>query len=161
MGLTVLCVSKISPAQVTRNMILERAGYKVIAIANLDDAARIFMVSSIDAVVFGDSIQPDQRNALARTFKQLNPSVPIIALSQTSSSQAPSKIVDEQLESLGDPQLLLEALKRVLMSDGLGSVFSRATPAPQSDGAAGNDPAGDGTTTNPPPSARKSTNSAV
>ncbi|HVG92776.1 MAG TPA: hypothetical protein VNB54_14875, partial [Alphaproteobacteria bacterium] len=105
-------------------MILERAGYKVIAIANSEEAVRIFTASAFDAVVFGDSIQPDQRNDLARTFKRLNSSVPIIALNKTSGSQAPSGIVDEQLESLGDPQLLLEALKRALASDGDGNASS-------------------------------------
>ena len=163
---TVLCVSKISPAQVTRNMILERAGYKVIAIANLDDAARIFTASSVDAVVFGDSIQADQRTELARTFKRLKPAVPIVAISKTSGSQVPSGIVDEQLESLGDPQLLLEALKRVLAQDGDSSTASRpassrATPAWESNGAPGNLAAGDGTATNRPTVANKSKNSAV
>jgi DNA-binding NtrC family response regulator len=117
-------------------MILERAGYKVIAIANPDEAVRIFTASALDAVIFGDSIQLDQRNDLARTFKRLNSSVPIIALSNTSGSQAPSGIVDEQLESLGDPQLLLEALKRVLPRDGDGAASSLITPARKSDGAA-------------------------
>jgi DNA-binding NtrC family response regulator len=111
-------------------MILERAGYKVIAIANLDQAVRIFTAYALDAVVFGDSIQDDQRTELARTFKRLNPAVPIIALSKTSGSQVPAGIVDEQLESLGDPQLLLEALKRVLAHDGNGS----ANSAPSHDG---------------------------
>ena len=118
-------------------MILERAGYKVIAIANPDEAARAFAASAIDAVVFGDSIQADQRTELARTFKRLNPAVPIIALSKTSGSQVPAGIVDEQLESLGDPQLLLEALKRVLGHDGQGEASSRTAPARESDGPVG------------------------
>jgi len=152
MGWTVLCVSKISPAQVTRNMILERAGYKVIAIANPDEAVRIFTASALDAVVFGDSIQPGQRNDLARTFKRLNSSVPIIALNNTSGSQAPSGIVDEQLESLGDPQLLLEALKRVLVRDGDSSASSRTAPAPESDGVTNNAPANKAAASNAPAS---------
>jgi CheY-like chemotaxis protein len=121
MGWTVLCVSKISAAQMTRNMILERAGYRVVAIDDPAEAVRMFMASPVNAVVFGDSIQREQRFELARTFKQFNPSVPIVALSKSSGSQLPSGLVDEQLESLGDPQLLLEALKRVLSSDGDGS----------------------------------------
>ena len=114
MGWTVLCVSKISPAQVTRNMILERAGYTVVSIADPREAVRLFTSSVVDAVVFGDSIHADQRSELAAAFRNLHRSVPIIALSKTSGSQFPSGMVDEQLESLGDPQLLLEALKRVL-----------------------------------------------
>jgi DNA-binding NtrC family response regulator len=143
-------------------MILERAGYKVIAIANLEEAVRIFTASALDAVVFGDSIQPDQRNDLARALKQLNSSVPIIAFSKITGSQAPPGIVDEQLESLGDPQLLLEALKRVLPRDGNGDASSRATPAQQRDGAASNDSANDGTgTADRRSSANRPKNSAV
>lgn len=147
MGWTVLCVSKISAAQVTRKMILERAGYKVIAIANPEEAVRIFTASAVDAIILEDSIQPDQRNDLARTFKRLNSSVPIVALSNTSGSQVPSGIVDEQLESLGDPRLLLEALKRMLASNGDGNASSLITPAREGDGAANSAAAGDGAAT--------------
>jgi DNA-binding NtrC family response regulator len=162
MGWTVLCVSKISAAQVTRKMILERAGYKVIAIANPEEAMRIFTASAVGAVVLGDSIQAEQRNNLARTFKRLSPAVPIIALSQTSGSQVPPGIVDEQLESLGDPQLLLEALKRVLVRDRDSSASSRTTAAPDSDGVASNTVASEGTASaDPPTGANRSKNSAV
>lgn len=118
MGWTVLCVSKISPAQVTRNMILDRAGYQIVAIDDPDEAVRIFKTSVVNAVVFGDSVNGDQRFQLARTFKSLNRSVPIVALSKTSGSQIPAGLIDQQLESLGDPHLLLEALKRLLSRDG-------------------------------------------
>ena len=121
MGWTVLCVSKISPAQITRNMILERAGYQIVAIDDPDEAVRIFKTSVVNAVVFGGSINGEQRFRLARTFKSLNRAVPIIALSKTSGSQFPVGLVDQHLESLGDPHLLLEALQRVLSRDGVGS----------------------------------------
>jgi DNA-binding response OmpR family regulator len=121
MGWTVLCVSKISPAQITRNMILERAGYQVIAIDDPGEAVRVFKTSVVDAVVFGDSINGERRLELARTFKALNSAVPIVTLSKTSGSQMPAGLVDQQLESLGDPHMLLEALKHVLSRDGDGS----------------------------------------
>ena len=121
MGWTVLCVSKSSPAQVTRNMILERAGYQIVAIDDLNEAVRIFKTSVVNAVVFGDSINGDQRFQLARIFKSLNRSVPIVALSKTSGSQSPAGLIDQHLESLGDPHLLLEALQRVLARDGDGT----------------------------------------
>jgi DNA-binding response OmpR family regulator len=102
-------------------MILERAGYQIIAIDDADEAARIFKTCEISAVVFGDSINGDQRFQLARTFKSLNRAVPIVALSKTSGSQMHTGLVDQHLESLGDPHLLLEALQRVLSRDGDGS----------------------------------------
>lgn len=122
MGWTVLCVSKISPAQITRNMILERAGYQVVAVDDPDEAVRIFKTSAVSAVVFGDSINGEQRFQLARTFKSLNRAIPIVALSKTSGSQVPTGLVDQQLESLGDPHLLLQALRRALSRDGDGSM---------------------------------------
>ena len=115
---TLLCVSKASSAQITRNLILERAGYRVVAAGNPTEAASLFTDSVVHAVVLGDSLHTDQRLELARVFKQLNPSVPIVALSKTSGTQIPAYLVDEQLESLGDPRLLLEALVRLLPSDG-------------------------------------------
>jgi len=124
-------------------MILERAGYKVIAIANPDEAARAFAASAFHAVIFGDSIQADRRIELARTFKRLDPSVPVIALSKTSGSQFPAGIVDEQLESLGDPRLLLDALQRVLPRNGDGDASSFITPARESDCIASSAAAGD------------------
>jgi DNA-binding NtrC family response regulator len=130
---TVLCVSKISPAQITRNMILERAGYQIIAIDDPDEAVRVFKTSVVDAVVFGDSINGEQRFQLARTFKGLNRAVPIIALSKTSGSLSPTGLIDQHLESLGDPHLLLEALKRALSRDGDGS--AQAAPVHDHDRA--------------------------
>ena len=120
MSWTLLCVSKSSPAQVTRDLILERAGYRVLAASDPAEAASIFSSSIIDAVIIGDSLQSDQRLELARRFKQLKDSVPIVVLNKTSGTQVPSRLVDEQLESLGDPRLLLETLVRLLpaQSDG-------------------------------------------
>jgi hypothetical protein len=114
MSWTLLCVSKSSPAQVTRDLILERAGYRVILAGDPDEATLIFTSTVVHAVVFGDSLHSGQRDALAKTFKRLNSSVPIVVLSKSSGTQVPAGLVDEQLESLGDPHLLLEALVRVL-----------------------------------------------
>lgn len=165
MGWTVLCVSKISPAQITRNMILERAGYQVVAIDDPGEAVRIFKTSVVDAVVFGDSINGEQRLQLARTFKALNSAVPIVALSKTSGTQMPAGLVDQQLESLGDPHMLLEALKHVLSRDGDGS--AQAAPARDHDRASqdGNNSAKaassskDGQASNKTPGSKASKNS--
>jgi DNA-binding response OmpR family regulator len=118
MSWTLLCVSTASSAQLTRNLILERAGYRVLEALDPAEATSIFIGGVVHAVVLGDSLKREQGLELARTFKRLNAAVPILALSNTSGSQIPAKFVDEQLESLGDPRLLLEALVRVLPADG-------------------------------------------
>ncbi|HKV93196.1 MAG TPA: hypothetical protein VJW20_11675 [Candidatus Angelobacter sp.] len=115
---TLLCVSEPSFAQVTRNLILERAGYIVLTARDSAEATERFNPSLVHAVVIGDSLHAEQRLELAQTFKRLAPAVPIVALSKTSGTQMPAGLVDEQLESLGDPRLLLEALLRILPRDG-------------------------------------------
>ena len=118
MSWILLCVSKSSSAQITRNLILERAGYKVLSASDPEEAAAIFTSKVVHAVLVGDSLQAEQRLELARKFRQLNRSIPIVVLSKSSGTQVPAALVDEQLESLGDPCLLLEALARVLPENG-------------------------------------------
>lgn len=113
-----LCVSERSSAQVTRDLILERAGYRVVSISDAAEAGRIVANSVVHAVVLCDSMETEERRELARALKQINRSVPIVALSKTSGTQFPAGLVDEQLESQGDPRLLLEALQRILPDDG-------------------------------------------
>ena len=114
MGLTILCVSRASVAQVTRNLVLEQAGYRVLATEDPSEAERIFSSGGIHAVLLGETIQAQQRIELGASFKRINPSVPIVFLYRMNGFRVPPGIADEQVESLGDPRVLLQALRRVL-----------------------------------------------
>lgn len=114
MGLTILCVSRASAAQVTRNLVLEQAGYRVLATEDPSEAERIFTDGGVHAVVFGETIQAQQRIELGASFKRLNSSVPIVFLYCMNGFRVPPGIADEQVESLGGPKILLQALGRVL-----------------------------------------------
>ncbi|HST77194.1 MAG TPA: hypothetical protein VLN58_01760 [Verrucomicrobiae bacterium] len=114
MGLTILCVSRASAAQVTRNLVLEQAGYRVLATEDPSEAERIFSDGGVHAVVFGETIQAQQRIELGASFKRLNSSVPIVFLYCMNGFRVPPGIADEQVESLGGPKILLQALGRVL-----------------------------------------------
>jgi len=113
MGLTILCISRASAAQLTRNLVLEQAGYRVLATEDPGEAERIFH-AGVHAVVFAETIQAQQRIELGASFKQINPSVPIVFLYRMNGFRVPPGIADEQVESLGGPRLLLQALGRVL-----------------------------------------------
>jgi DNA-binding NtrC family response regulator len=112
MRMTVLTVSEHSATLITRNLILERAGYEVISTMDLREAVRLFEKSEVHAVVLGESISPENRQHLGETFKRLKPPVPIVMLCKMSDSRALRAIADEQVESHEDPQFLLEALAR-------------------------------------------------
>jgi DNA-binding NtrC family response regulator len=114
MGLTILCVSRASAAQVTRNLVLEQAGYRVLATEDPEEAERIFSDGGVSAVILGETIQAQQRIELGTSFKRIKPSVPIVFLYRMNGFRVPPGIADEQVESLGGPKLLLQALGRVL-----------------------------------------------
>jgi DNA-binding NtrC family response regulator len=114
MGLTILCVSQASAAQVTRNLVLEQAGYRVLATDNFGEAERIFSQNGISAVVFGETLKSQERIELGASFKRVNPSIPLVFLYKMNGFRVPPGIADEQVEFLGGPKLLLQALDRVL-----------------------------------------------
>jgi DNA-binding NtrC family response regulator len=114
MGLTILCVSRASAAQLTRNLILERAGYRVLATDDPREAERIFSAGEVNAVIFGETLKTQQGLELGASFKRINPSVPIVFLYKMNGFRVPPGIADEQVEFLGGPRLLLQALERVL-----------------------------------------------
>lgn len=117
MGLTILCISRISPAQITRNLVLEQAGYRVLATDDAGQAERLFRDGHISAVVFGETMRADDRIELGTSFKRIKPAVPILFLYKMNGFRVPPGIADEQVEFLGGPKLLLQALNR-LLSDG-------------------------------------------
>jgi len=114
MGLTILCISRISPAQITRNLVLEQAGYRVLATDDAAHAEKLFRDDLISAVIFGETMRADDRIELGTAFKQMKPSVPILFLYKMNGFRVPPGIADEQVEFLGGPKLLLQALNRLL-----------------------------------------------
>jgi DNA-binding NtrC family response regulator len=114
MGLTILCVSQASTAQLTRNLVLEQAGYRVLATESAEEARRMFSGSEISAVVFGETIRAQERIELGTSFKRMKPSVPIVFLYKMNGYRVPPSLADEQVEYLDGPRPLLQALDRVL-----------------------------------------------
>lgn len=110
---TVLSISQHSATQITRNLILERAGYKVLSAGDLPEALRLFEAHPVDAVVLGDSVSAEERQRLGSSLKRLKP-VPIVMFCKMSDSRILRELADEHVESHEDPRSLLDALERVL-----------------------------------------------
>ena len=64
-----------------------------------------------------ETMHADDRIELGTSFKRIKPSVPILFLYKMNGFRVPPGIADEQVEFLGGPKLLLQALNR-LLSDG-------------------------------------------
>lgn len=117
MNWTILSVSLNSATQVTRNLILERAGYRVIAADDLKEALQLFEQQAVDAVLLADSMNAEYREKLGASLKRLRPAVPIVMLCNMGDSRTLRQIADEQVEAGDGPQSLLDALARVLKRD--------------------------------------------
>lgn len=96
-------------------MILEQAGYHVLATDDAAEALQILSSSLVHAVVLGEFVDGERRLEVGRTCKQLKPAVPIVVLYRMSGFRVTPDIADEQVELLDDPQFLLDAIGRVLM----------------------------------------------
>jgi len=96
-------------------MILEQAGYKVLATDDVAEALQIFASSPVHAVILGEFVDGEQRLDVGRGCKQLKPGVPIVVLYRMSGFRVTPDIADEQVELLDDPQFLLDAIGRVLL----------------------------------------------
>lgn len=114
MSVTVLSVSQHSAAQITRNLILEQAGYRVLSTGDLKEAIHLFENNEVHAVVLGGSVSPERRYELGQNFRRVKPLVPIVMVCRIGDSRALREIADAHLEALDDPKSLLEALERVL-----------------------------------------------
>ncbi|PYP87464.1 MAG: hypothetical protein DMG65_16945 [Candidatus Angelobacter sp. Gp1-AA117] len=117
MNWTILSISPHSATQITRNLILERAGYRVIAAGDLKEAVQRVKQTNVDAVVLADSMSAEYREQLGTTLKQLKPAVPIVMLCKMSDPRSLRQVADEQVELDEGPQSLLDALARVLQHD--------------------------------------------
>ena len=117
MNWTILSISPNSATQITRNLILERAGYRVIAAGDLKEAVQRVEQTNVDAVVLADSMSAEYREQLGTTLKQLKPAVPIVMLCKMSDPRSLRRVADEQVELDEGPQSLLDALARVLKRD--------------------------------------------
>ncbi len=78
---TLLCVDDNKLALEVRKLLLESAGYSVLAASDSATAMELFSSSSVDLVVSDHLLQGATGTALAATMKKLKPQIPIVIMS--------------------------------------------------------------------------------
>ncbi len=78
---TLLCVDDNKLALEVRKLLLESAGYSVLAASDSATAMELFSSSSVDLVVSDHLLRGDTGTALAAAMKKLKPQVPIVIMS--------------------------------------------------------------------------------
>lgn len=77
---TLLCVEKDGGRVKARCAALESAGYKVIAADNSEDALKIFVSQTVDAVLMDATFGTGKKDSLSALMSNIRPHVPIIAM---------------------------------------------------------------------------------
>ena len=78
---TLLCVDDNQAALQVRKLVLESAGYSVLAASDSATAMELFSSSAIDLVVSDQFLQDTTGTELATAMKKLKPKVPIVIIS--------------------------------------------------------------------------------
>lgn len=112
---TVLTVSRDEIVLYSRNEILRQAGYKVLSTLDETEAVVIAHNEPIDAVVLGDSIPCEDRNALVRAIRAVNRSAAILVLCLGCDPVPPE--ADGSMDSLDGAKRLLDLLGQMLNRD--------------------------------------------
>jgi CheY-like chemotaxis protein len=99
---------------VSRQLILEGEGYRVLSAADGEQALRMFAARPVDLVLL-DYVMPGMNGgAVAREIKKHNPRVPVVIVSASPVEETSLGCVDCFLNKGAGPALLLEKIRQLL-----------------------------------------------
>jgi hypothetical protein len=114
----VVTISRDTPLQITRTLLLQHSGYRVVALGS-DDAVREFLrlphQTQPNLVLMCHSVPEASRVALYSGIKYRFPSAPILTLHKGYDSSAAD--VDGRMENMRDPQALLDTVQFMLSTE--------------------------------------------
>lgn len=125
---TILCIDDEEPGRKLRKLLLESAGYRVLAAESGRKGIELFRSETVDAVIVDYWMADMNGLAVARELKLLNPATPIIVLS------AYTPLLDEAVgladvwirKGEEDPEYLLAELKGILEASRLNNSSAQA-----------------------------------
>jgi PAS domain S-box-containing protein len=113
---TILCIDDEAVGQLTRRLLLESAGYRVVEAHTGEDGLRAFRSAKIDAVVLDYWMSGIKGTTVASELKRLDPEMPIVMLSGMSDLPGESAgLVDRWLiKGSHRPEQLLSSIHTLL-----------------------------------------------
>jgi len=112
---SILIISRNQPLRTTRTIILEQAGYSVVAANSDEDAlACVEAPNNLSLVLMCHSVSESSRVSLVARIKELNPKLPVLMLYN---GYDPTEAkVDGSLHSLEGPQAILDTIGFMTMN---------------------------------------------
>jgi CheY-like chemotaxis protein len=112
---TILCIDNHRNALLSRKMLLESRGYKVLEAAGGDEGLKVFRSQPVDAVLVDYQMPGMNGDVVAAKMKSIRSNVPIMLLfSYDSLPQTELPSIDGFVSKTQDPAKLLSTLQNLL-----------------------------------------------
>jgi CheY-like chemotaxis protein len=111
---TILCVDDNETALYVRKLVLESAGYSVLAASDSATAMELFSSSAVDLVVSDHFLQNTTGTELAAAMKKLKPEVPIVIISGLVEEPEGMEHVDLFISKVDSPPQVLRKISELL-----------------------------------------------
>lgn len=110
----ILCVDDEPNSLVLRKLVLERAGYRVLAAGSAAQALDIFATEKVD-LVLSDQLMPGRTGTeLACDIKALSPDVPVLLISGVNEVPSDAGAADMFMSKVEGPRAMCEKISSLL-----------------------------------------------
>jgi CheY-like chemotaxis protein len=114
----ILCVDDEPNALILRKMVLEKAGYRVIAANSPAQALELLSSEPVD-LVLSDQLMPGRTGTeLARQIKTISPHLPVVVISGVNEVPADADSADLFLSKIEGPVAMCEKISALLKQSG-------------------------------------------
>jgi len=107
----ILSIAADDALRVSRQLILERAGFEVVSASSLEDAVAICQ-NAFALFILGQTSSPDEQVRLARILRKKSPGIPLLELHSHGTPYVPKS--DYSVETLDGPEALVLTVQRIL-----------------------------------------------
>jgi CheY-like chemotaxis protein len=112
---TILCIDDHWNGLISRKMLLEQNGYRVLEATSSFEGLKLFLTHSVDAVVVDYQMPGMSGDVIATKMKHINKQIPIMLLSAYEPlPKKKLKSVDTFLSKSQSPKILLSSLQQLL-----------------------------------------------
>lgn len=111
---TILCLDDETVPLQLRRLVLESAGYRVLAATEVEQAMELFRDNHVDLVISDHLLKGANGSEVAREMKRLKPDVPIMLLSGLTEAPADADAVDSFVSKGQNPADLLQRIALML-----------------------------------------------
>lgn len=94
-------------------LVLQLAGYTVVAVTRAKHGLEILRSQSFDLVLLGNHLPDLESDALARQIRRFRPGLPLVAMGAAGAD--PASVADASVETLASPHLLIQAVAQALL----------------------------------------------